>query len=503
MNNRLLIFLLLLLLNNCFAQENVSIATSVSFRDSTGIYFSNLISPDSISKTLFKLASAELEGRETGQRGQKEAARLLASKYLSYGLAPGNSSENNKELSGFMQKHTMGIRSNKGRNLSVNGDNFLYGRDFIYLPPDKDTSVFINKIIFCANRSEKIANVLENDRYTSKNIMLFDAEQFDAGSPPLFRDIYPQNVFVIAGQEKINSIFLHGFESSPRNKTYNLFFITEAVAKKFFDEGLFEKLKRKGNKKSVVREIECDASAGLVSNDEVLSGQNVIAKLEGSNSGGEAIIISSHYDHLGKNDSLIYFGADDNASGTSAIVELARVFSEAASKGYKPKRDIIFLNVSGEEKGLLGSSYYVSHPTIPLQNMVADLNIDMIGRTDSIHDSTGVRDYIYVIGADKISTELHTINEEQNKKSVNLSLDYLYNRDDDPNNFYKRSDHYNFAKKGIPVIFYFDGKHADYHETTDVPEKIDLNLLAKRAKLVFLTAWELANRDKRIVVDKK
>ena len=126
----------------------------------------------------------------------------------------------------------------------------------------------------------------------------------------------------------------------------------------------------------------------------------------------------------------------------------------------------------------------------------------MIGRTDSIHDSTGVRNYIYVIGSDRLSTQLHNINEEENKYT-NLELDYKYNAPDDPNNFYKRSDHYNFAKKGIPVIFYFDGKHADYHLPSDLPEKIDCKLLSERAKLVFLTAWELANRKERIVVDKK
>lgn len=127
----------------------------------------------------------------------------------------------------------------------------------------------------------------------------------------------------------------------------------------------------------------------------------------------------------------------------------------------------------------------------------------MIGRIDSIHDSTGVHDYVHIIGSDKLSTELHNINEDQNNKFLNLELDYKYNSDDDPNNFYRRSDHYNFAKKGIPVIFYFDGKHADYHLTSDTPDKIDLRLLTKRAQLVFLTAWELANRENRIIVDKK
>lgn len=229
--------------------------------------------------------------------------------------------------------------------------------------------------------------------------------------------------------------------------------------------------------------------------------ENVVAIIEGSTKPEEYIVISSHLDHVGINDGKIYNGADDDGSGTVALLEIAEAFKAAAAEGKGPARSIIFLHVSGEEKGLLGSRYYTDNPLYPLANTVANLNIDMVGRTDPKRESQN-RNYIYLIGSDRLSTELHQISEEANKATINLELDYTYNAEDDPNRFYFRSDHYNFAKNNIPVIFYFNGTHADYHKATDTVEKIEYDLLAQRAQLVFYTAWELANREDRIVVDK-
>jgi Zn-dependent M28 family amino/carboxypeptidase len=161
------------------------------------------------------------------------------------------------------------------------------------------------------------------------------------------------------------------------------------------------------------------------------------------------------------------------------------------------------MTFSGEEKHLLGSAYYVNHPLIPLEQTVADLNIDMIGRTDNKHDSLGVSDYVYVIGSDKLSTELHRLSEETNSATAKLELDYTFNKPEDPNRYYYRSDHYNFAKNKIPVIFYFNGTHADYHKPTDTIDKIRFGLLSKRVELIFNVAWELSNRSDRIKVDIK
>lgn len=229
--------------------------------------------------------------------------------------------------------------------------------------------------------------------------------------------------------------------------------------------------------------------------------ENVWAFIEGSEKPDEILVISAHYDHVGMKNGQVYNGADDDGSGTVSLLEIAQAFMEAKKDGYGPKRSILFLHVTGEEHGLHGSRYYSENPLFPLENTIADLNIDMIGRRDTDHSSNG--NYVYVIGSDKISTELHNINETANKKYTKLDLDYKYNDENDPNRFYYRSDHYNFAKKGIPIIFYFNGVHADYHKPTDTPDKIEYDLLAKRAQLAFVTAWELANRENRPAVDKK
>ncbi|MBY8961428.1 M28 family peptidase [Flavobacterium sp. D11R37] len=228
--------------------------------------------------------------------------------------------------------------------------------------------------------------------------------------------------------------------------------------------------------------------------------ENIWAFIEGTEKPEEILVISAHYDHVGMKNGEIYNGADDDGSGTVALLEIAQAFMQAKKDGYGPKRSILFLHVTGEEHGLHGSRYYSENPLFPIENTIADLNIDMIGRRDDDHKDNG--NYVYVIGSDRLSTELHNINEAANEKYTKLELDYRYNDRNDPNRFYFRSDHYNFAKHGIPIIFYFNGVHADYHKPGDTPDKIEYDLLAKRAQLAFATAWELANRENRPVVDK-
>lgn len=229
--------------------------------------------------------------------------------------------------------------------------------------------------------------------------------------------------------------------------------------------------------------------------------ENVMAFIRGTEKPDEIIVVSAHYDHIGTKDNEIYNGADDDGSGTVAVLEIAEAFKKASENGNGPKRSVLFLNLTGEEIGLLGAKYYVENPVFPLQNTVANLNIDMIGRVDAKYADNP--NYIYIIGADKLSTELHQISEKMNTTFTNLVFDYTYNDENDPNRFYYRSDHYQFAKNNIPIIFYFNGVHEDYHKPTDTPDKINYELLAKRAQLVFYTAWELANRPERIKVDVK
>ena len=230
--------------------------------------------------------------------------------------------------------------------------------------------------------------------------------------------------------------------------------------------------------------------------------ENVIAYIKGSEKPEEIIVISAHLDHVGMDkDGNVFNGADDDGSGTVSVMEMAQAFQQAVKDGNGPKRSILFLHVTGEEIGLYGSRYYTENPLFPLANTVCNLNIDMIGRIDP--DKKDNPDYLYLIGSNMLSQELQDISTNVNDKYTKLELDYKFDDPNDPNRFYYRSDHYNFAKNNIPVIFYFNGVHEDYHKITDTPDKIEYDLMEKRAKLIFLTAWELANRDKRIAIDKK
>lgn len=228
--------------------------------------------------------------------------------------------------------------------------------------------------------------------------------------------------------------------------------------------------------------------------------ENIWAFIKGSEKPDEILVISAHYDHVGMKNDIIFNGADDDASGTVAVLEIAKAFQVAINKGYKPKRSILFLHVTAEEHGLHGSRFYSENPLFPINQHITNINIDMVGRRGYGKEKND--NYIYVIGSDRLSTDLHKMSEEVNKNFTNLELDYTYNDLNDPNRFYYRSDHYNFAKKGIPAIFYFNGVHDDYHKETDTPDKIDYPQLTKRTKLAFALAWELANCAERPKVDK-
>ena len=236
-------------------------------------------------------------------------------------------------------------------------------------------------------------------------------------------------------------------------------------------------------------------------NENLPDSENIWAYIEGSEKPDEVLVISAHYDHVGVKNGDIYNGADDDGSGTVAVMEMAKVFAKAKKDGHGPKRSILFLHVTGEEHGLHGSRYYSENPLFPIANTIADINIDMIGRRDTDHEKTN--NYVYVIGADRLSTDLHNIVVAQNEKHTKIDLDFKFNDPKDPNHFYERSDHYNFAKFGIPSVFFFNGVHADYHRKGDEPEKIEYDALTQRTKLAFAVAWDLANRAERPVVDKK
>jgi Zn-dependent M28 family amino/carboxypeptidase len=234
---------------------------------------------------------------------------------------------------------------------------------------------------------------------------------------------------------------------------------------------------------------------GTAFNRPSLSSENVLAFIEGTELPGEVLVLTAHLDHVGMENGQVYNGADDDGSGTIALVEIAEAFQKAKVDGYGPKRSILILHVTGEEIGLKGSKYYTENPIYPLENTIANLNVDMIGRVDNAHSSNP--DYVYLIGSDRLSQDLHDISEAANQEYINMNLDYTFNAKSDPNRYYYRSDHYNFARENVPVIFYFNGVHEDYHAPTDTPDKINYPLLQRRAQLIFVTAWELANAETR------
>ena len=232
-----------------------------------------------------------------------------------------------------------------------------------------------------------------------------------------------------------------------------------------------------------------------------LQSTDVLGVFPGTEKKDEYVFITGHYDHLGKRDSVIYYGADDDGSGTTSVLEIAQAFAAARDKGFRPKRSIVFMTVSGEEKGLWGSKYYTDHPVFSLDSTSVDLNIDMVGRIDPSRNYGDSTNYVYTIGEDKLSSDLMHISDSINNTYSHLEFDRKFNDPKDPNRFYYRSDHYNFASKGVPIIFYFNGVHADYHKPTDTVDKINFDVMAKRVKLVFYTAWAIANRDNMLKRD--
>lgn len=235
-------------------------------------------------------------------------------------------------------------------------------------------------------------------------------------------------------------------------------------------------------------------------NENLPDSENIWAFIEGSEKPDEIVVVSAHYDHVGMKNGEIYNGADDDGSGTVAIMEIAAAFQKAKDEGHGPKRSILIMHMTGEEHGLHGSRYYTQNPLYPLANTVANVNIDMIGRRDKFHEDSN--NYVYLIGSDYLSTDLYNVCEDVNKKYNFVTIDYKYNDKSDPNRYYYRSDHYNFAKKGIPVVFLYNGEHADYHKPTDEVSKIEFDALTVRTKYAFAIVSEIANRKDKLVVDK-
>lgn len=476
------------------------------------------ITENELKEHLYTYASDEFEGRETGEPGQKKAVAYLKAEYEKLAIPAAQANGD------YFQEVPLEISKLPTGKLRLQGKDYDIGEhvltfeeanisttELVYIGFGiEDTShsdyanVDVNGKIVLVKAGEpknedgtyKLSGTTEQSIWSNMSESLNKRIQIavDHGAAGIL--YYDTDNF---------SRFKRRFDAMKSNangrmklvatNTTNFYslFIDQELAKAFYPS-----IDTNDESKILKEDLELAFES---SNDKITS-ENVIAHIKGTIKPNEYLIISSHLDHIGiSGDGQINNGADDDGSGTVALLEIAEAFKLASNSGNGPKRSIVFLHVTGEEKGLLGSQYYTDiNPIFPLDKTVANLNIDMIGRIDPKRE--GDRNYIYLIGSDKLSTELHELSERVNNKHTQLELDYTYNDENDPNRFYYRSDHYNFAKNNIPIIFYFNGTHDDYHKPSDTPDKINYDLLQNRARLIFYTAWELANRDYKIVVDK-
>ena len=491
------------------------------------VKYAKIISPELAKQHLSILASDAFEGRETGMPGADKAAHYIADEFKSLGLQP--------IVNGSYFFDVPLVQNTTKITLSASSQDFGYGTDVYDYRPAATGTINASEVLFVGYGTDaeiggigltgKVLLWIDEDKQKEgikantsarpSTVRTNILKSLIAKNPALILGINPE----IAGLlKRSGSRFIRPrLTVKSDSKTVaqpGILFITSAAADAILKPSskLSDTLINiAARSNATAQTLKADLKLTVQVDTTAVKAVDVLGYLPGSDPKlrDEVLVISAHYDHLGvlpestKGD-RVYNGADDDGSGTTGILEIARAFSKAKTDGHGPRRSILFLGNVGEEEGLLGSEYYTDHPVIPLANTITDLNIDMIGRVGS--DYIGKPDsanYVYVIGSSMLSSGLHKVNDNANNTYTKLDLDYKYDDPNDPNRFYYRSDHYNFAKHGIPIIFYFNGVHADYHGLGDEVSKINFPLLAKRAQLVFYTAWDLVNADQRPVVDAK
>lgn len=449
--------------------------------------YAKTITHEDLTEHLTLLASDSLEGRETGKKGQKMAADYIKNQFESLGLAaPVDGS--------YFQKFNLYQTFRGDAEMLVNGKTIK----------NLDQMVYWANVPF-AKKEIEIVYVNKAQEEDLKEIEVggkFLAFQADGQFTPLLEmieDLGAEGAIVFAeDSSKMNMVLRYGKYYATHGSLSRTEPSKEGLASVVFYNELAGDIFGKPISELKIGDT---ASAEFFAeiNTDIMETENVLGYLEGTEKKEELIVLTAHYDHVGIQDGKVYNGADDDASGTTAVLEIAEAFVKAKKDGHGPKRSLLFMPVTGEEKGLLGSAHYAENPVFPLENTVTNLNIDMIGRVDSVHMDD--REFVYLIGSNRISTELHDISENVNDNYTKLELDYTYNAEDHPDRIYYRSDHWNFAKNGVPIIFYFNGTHPDYHQHTDTVDKIEFDLLKKRTDLIFYTAWEIANREGKPSID--
>jgi Zn-dependent M28 family amino/carboxypeptidase len=503
-----------------FAATNVLFAQS----DVSAKYAAH-ITGNSLNKHLSIIAGAEMEGRETGTEGQRKAAAYIEAQFKTMGLKPVAA------LKGYQQLYPLYQDSLQTANLTVAGKTAEYGKDFIVQLNNNETGKFKgNKIIFAGYGIDDAKyNDYEGLDVKGKVVVIFLGEPKKDGkyflsttsrsSAWTFPGI-PKKLEAAAAKGAAGVLFINPNQETfneravangkktgmyyPRanaaGKKINAALLAHAFAKTIIGNNFDTLLKLVKATEPIAgqwkTESKIKSAYKFEKHRNTINASNVVGIIEGTDKKDEYVFVTAHYDHIGISNGKINYGADDDGSGTVAVIQMAEAFQKAANEGYKPRRTMVFMTVSGEEKGLWGSEYYSDNPFFPLDKTTVDLNIDMIGRVDTERTSADTLNYVYVIGHDKLSSDLPVINEGANNKYTNLVLDYKFDDPNDKNQIFFRSDHYNFAKKGVPILFFYDGMlKADYHKPTDTVDKINFALLEKRARMIFHTAWEIANRN--------
>jgi hypothetical protein len=494
------LLVLLLLLRQSYGQNAVA------------VQYAETITETDLKDYLKVLASDALEGRETGESGQKMAAAYIEHFFWVNNLSPAILAE---EDTSYLQSFELSHRKTGECWIKLGEHRYQNLKDFVYTGRNHMDAPYSSKPVFVGfGREEDIKSMNVN----GKDVLVYCDEGANSRKEKaqLALKHGANQVFIIQeesedGFERLLAMYAQYYAAGKLTlpKKQNIgqagyFMISKAMGLQFFKTNgkVFEKAlvqSREGNYDRLRKLQPDEINYYATQVQKTVRTENVLAVVEGTDKKQECLVITAHYDHLGKAGDKVYNGADDDGSGTVAVMEIAQAFAEAKKAGHDPRRSIIFMAFTGEEKGLLGSSYYVNNPAVPLEQTITNLNIDMIGRVDDAHLSDP--QYLYLIGSDRLSSELHQVSEDVNADYTHLALDYKYNDANDPNRYYYRSDHYNFAKMGVPVIFYFNGIHQDYHKTSDTLDKIDFGLLELRTRLIFYTAWEIANREKTIAVD--
>ena len=497
------------------------------------------ITPAGLKADLDVLASDAYEGRETGKKGQKMAADYIAKAFAADGLAGPVAGSDNP----YIQHFTMSQQSVNAAASTVKVGSKAYqaGKDFYTFSTDETFAaptpvqpVFVGYGI----KDDKYSDFASGTDYAGKDVVILLGEPTTAQGKSLIGadgkaspyakatmdglmarrgSIFPLKarsvVMVLPTADAfakapttfapvMNQTQLSFADAKPR-KGLNVLLVSPEMGAQLLGTNVagldkYRKAVGAAGKPIASTFKPATATVQMTLKKEPLATENVLGYLEGGDKKDEVIVISAHYDHLGIKDGVVFNGADDDGSGTVSVLAMARAFAQAKKEGHGPRRSILFLANTGEEEGLLGSQYYTDHPVFPLEKTVTDLNIDMVGRVDSLHQGKG--DYVYLVGADRLSTELNTLSEATNQQYNPVALDYKYNDPADPEQIYYRSDHYNFAKHNVPIIFYTSGLHPQYHKATDDIEFIDFPAMARRDQLIFHTAWALAERETRVAL---